>query len=78
MIIAEKRDGRRDDHHFVFQLSSRFLNRGFDGLLGEVIVYDRPLDHTEVGELQQYLGAKWEIECVNRMRGRTRSCCVLM
>ena len=62
VIIAEKRDGRRDDDDFVFQLSSRFLNRGFDGLLGEVLVYDRGLNRTEVAELHRYLGVKWGID----------------
>jgi hypothetical protein len=62
VIIAEKRDGRGDGDDFVYQLSSRFMGRGFDGLIGEVMVYNRALSQTEVQNLQRYLGTKWRIE----------------
>lgn len=62
IVIAQKYDGRADGDDFIFQLSSRFLGRGFDGLIGEVLVYDRELEHDERSNLFHYLSTKWKIE----------------
>jgi hypothetical protein len=60
VVIADKRDGRGDGDDFVYQLSSRFMDRGFDGLIGEVLVYDRELSDEERVGLNRYLSTKWK------------------
>ena len=35
-------------------------DRGFDGFVGEVLVYDRELSEVEVGALDEYLQRKWK------------------
>ena len=62
IVIAEKYDVRADCDDFIFQLSSLFLGRGFDGLIGEVLVYDRELEHDERRHILHYLSTKWKIE----------------
>ena len=62
IVIATTDDGRADGDDFIFQLSSRFLGRGSDGLIGEVLVYDRELEHDERSNLFHYLSTKWKIE----------------
>ena len=59
VITAVKYDGRADGSDFIFQLSSNFHERGFDGMLGEVIVYDRELSYKEIEGINEYLQNKW-------------------
>lgn len=65
VIVAVKQSGRGDMDDFVFQLSSRFKvaqeeeNRGFDGLIGEVIVWSEELTPGQAQSVFQYLQGKW-------------------
>ena len=61
VVVCVKRAGRRDDNDFRFQLSSRFLDRGLNGLIGEVLVYDRELSADEALRTSRYLAGKWGI-----------------
>ena len=61
VVVCVKRAGRRDDDDFRFQLSSRFLDRGLNGLIGEVLVYDRELSADEALRTSEYLAGKWGI-----------------
>jgi hypothetical protein len=61
VVVCVKRAGRRDDNDFRFQLSSRFLDRGLNGLIGEVLVYDRELSADEALRTSKYLAGKWGI-----------------
>ena len=36
------------------------MDRGFDGLIGEVLVYDRELSDEERVGLNRYLSTKWK------------------
>jgi len=57
VIICTKRDGRADVMRP--QLSSLFMDRGFEGLMGEVLVFDRELTTVEVERMDHYLAEKW-------------------
>ena len=61
VVVCVKRAGRRDDDDFRFQLSSLFRDRGLNGLIGEVLVYDRELSADEARRTTAYLGRKWGI-----------------
>ena len=61
VVVCVKRAGRRDDDDFRFQLSSRFRDRGLNGLIGEVLVYDRELSEDEALRTSRYLAGKWGI-----------------
>uniref|UniRef100_A0A7S2MMN3 Uncharacterized protein n=1 Tax=Zooxanthella nutricula TaxID=1333877 RepID=A0A7S2MMN3_9DINO len=56
-----------DDADFVFRLGGG--DWGFDGLLGEVLVYDRELAEHEVQEVNTYLTQKWGIGVAASARG---------
>lgn len=61
VIVCEKRDGRADGDDFTYSLSSHFMNRGYDGLLGEVVVWDRALSEAECAEVREHLHTKWRV-----------------
>ena len=60
IIVAMKRDGRLDED-FMYQLSTKFYNRGMRAWVGEIIAFDRELDDDEIRDLHGYLAAKWNI-----------------
>ena len=68
VIICVKRDGRADVMRP--QLSSLFLDRGFVGAMGEVIVFDRELTTQEVRNLHGYLTEKWCTPMQNASRSK--------
>ena len=61
IIVGVKRHGRLDEG-FTYQLSSKFMNRGMDAWVGEIIGFDRELDEGEAKEVGAYLGAKWGLD----------------
>merc|ERR1712060_519902 len=62
VIVATKYSGRADGPDFVYRIGGG--DRGFDGLLGELLVYYRELSLEEVQELHQYLSLKWGVSAV--------------
>lgn len=57
VLVAVKRAGVADGDDFVFRIAGG--GRGFDGLIGEVLTYDRELAKDEVLELSAHLSRKW-------------------
>jgi hypothetical protein len=45
----------------MYQLSSKFYNRGMRAWVGEIIAFDRELDDDEIRDLHGYLAGKWNI-----------------
>ena len=58
VAVCVKRGGCSGDN-FAFQLSSQFMNRGFDEVIEEVLVYGRELSEEEALEATEHLGRKW-------------------